>query len=212
VIVLALDTALAAATAVVARDGVVLAARCQPMGRGHQEAIATLTEAAMDESAIAFRDLGRIGVTVGPGSFTGLRVGLAFAKGLALAWKTPLVGIGSLEALATGTSGRVIAAIDAGRGQVYLQSFGGQPFEPMQLAVADAVELVRGLKPETLIGSGAPVLAEAAPRARIDSQAFASPEALAALTAAAPASTGPPQPLYLRTPDAKTLAERGVVR
>ncbi|MDP9103805.1 MAG: tRNA (adenosine(37)-N6)-threonylcarbamoyltransferase complex dimerization subunit type 1 TsaB, partial [Pseudomonadota bacterium] len=97
-IVLALDTALAAATAVVARDGVVLAARCQPMGRGHQEAIAKLTEAAMAEAAIAFRDLGRIGVTVGPGSFTGLRVGLAFAKGLALAWKTPVVGIGSLEA------------------------------------------------------------------------------------------------------------------
>ncbi len=207
---LSLDTALAAATAVVAKDGVVLAVRCEPMARGHQEAIATLTRDAMTEAGAAFQDLDRIGVTVGPGSFTGLRVGIAFAKGVALAWNTPLVGIGSLKALAASVSGeRVLATIDAGRGQAYLQTPGGPP---EQLPLADALAAASVSHAGIIVGSGAPLLAEALPSAVIDARAFADPVALARLTADAPTPGGPPQPLYLRAPDAKTLAERGVTR
>jgi tRNA threonylcarbamoyladenosine biosynthesis protein TsaB len=209
-LILALDTALAAATAVVVKDGVVLAVRCEPMARGHQEAIATLARDVMGEAGLAFQDLDRIGVTVGPGSFTGLRVGIAFAKGLALAWNTPLVGIGSLEALAGSVAGeRVLAAIDAGRGQIYLQAPGGPP---QQLPLADALAVAAASNAEIIAGSGALLLAEALPSARIDPRAFADPTALARLTAEASAPKGPPQPLYLRAPDAKTLAERGVLR
>ncbi len=211
-LVLALDTALSAATAVVAADGAVLAVRQQPMARGHQEAIASLAEAAMADADVAFRDLDRIGVTVGPGSFTGLRVGLAFAKGAALAWRTPLVGLGTLEALAVGAPPRTVAAIDAGRGQIYLQSFMGPAGPPQQRPLAEALALVAALDPAFIVGSGATLLSEAAPNARLDPRAFPAPEALAALTVAAPAPDGPPQPLYLRAPDAKTLADRGVVR
>ena len=206
-LILALDTALAAATAVVARDEHVLAVRCQEMARGHQEAIAVLTQAAMAEAGVRFEALDRIGVVVGPGSFTGLRVGIAFAKGLALAWETPLVGVGSLEALlASVAGGRVAAAIDAGRGQVYLQAGG----PPEQHPFAEALEVVAGYAPEVMVGSGAALLAPAAPHARIDGRAFADPAALARLTLLAPAPDGPPRPLYLRAPDARTLAERGV--
>ena len=208
-LILALDTALQAATAVVAEDGRVLAVRTLPMARGHQEAIAGLAQAAMAEAGVGFDRLDRIGVTVGPGSFTGLRVGLAFAKGLALAWGTPLVGIGSLEALAAGVAGgRVAAAIDAGRGQVYLQAGGA----PAQLPLAEARAALFAFAPEVVVGSAAGLLAEAAPTAQIESGAHPTAEALARLTLAASAPLGPPKPLYLRAPDAKTLAERGVVR
>ncbi len=208
-LILALDTALSAATAVVARDARVLAVRCEAMARGHQEAIAVLAETAMREAGVRFADLDRIGVTVGPGSFTGLRVGLAFAKGLALAWETPLVGLGSLAGLAASVGGgRIAAAIDAGRGQVYLQQDG----DPEQLPLADALAAVAAFGPEAIVGSAAAVLAEAAPQARIDPRAFADPAALAALTLASPPPDGAPRPLYLRAPDAKTLAERGVAR
>ncbi len=211
-IVLAIDTALAAATAVVAEDGRVLAVRCEPMARGHQEAIATLTQAVMTEADVAFGALHRIGVTVGPGSFTGLRVGLAFAKGLAMAWRTPLVGLGALEGLAASVSGaRVAAAIDAGREQVYLQTF-RETAGPQQLPMVDAYAAVALFGPDVIVGSGGTLLAEAAPAARLDPRAFADPAALARLTAAAAEPDGPPGPLYLRAPDARTLAERGVIR
>jgi len=208
-IVLALDTALAAATAVVARDGAVLSAQVQPMARGHQEAIAGLAQAAMAEAGVRFEDLDRIGVTLGPGSFTGLRVGLAFAKGLALAWNTPLVGLGALEALVASSDGaRVAAAIDAGRGQVYLLAGG----PAVQAPIEDALETVAVFAPDVIIGSGAVLMSPSAPAARVDDRGYPTPDALARLTAQAAAPSGPPKPLYLRAPDAKTLAERGVIR
>ena len=124
-IVLGLDTCLAACSAAVA-DGERLIARVSaPMARGHQERLAPMVRDLMGEAGIAFSDLDRIGVTVGPGSFTGLRVGLAFAKGLALALHRPCIGIGTLAALAASAEapGHCAAVIDAGRGQVYLQLF-----------------------------------------------------------------------------------------
>lgn len=214
-LILALDTALAAATAVVGRDGAVLSVRCEPMARGHQEAIATLAQAAMAAARVGFQDLDRIGVTVGPGSFTGLRVGLAFAKGLALAWDTPLVGVGSLEALAEGlgATGRSAAVIDAGRGHVYRQLFEGGEAQgpPGQVELTAAWAELASFAPRIVVGSGAALVADAAPEARIDPLAYPGPEALIALVGRATAGKAV-QPLYLRAPDAKTLAERGVVR
>jgi tRNA threonylcarbamoyladenosine biosynthesis protein TsaB len=78
----------------------VRAARSEPMTRGHQERIAVLAREVMAEAGMKFVDLTRIAVTVGPGSFTGLRVGLSFAKGLATALSIPCVGVNTLEALA----------------------------------------------------------------------------------------------------------------
>ena len=124
-IVLSLDTALAACSVAVTRDGDVLAALSEPMHRGHQERLAPMVEEAMRAAGLPFTAIDRIGVTVGPGSFTGLRVGLAFAKGLGLALDRPCVGIGTLEALAASDPGPglTVAVIDARRGQLYLQAF-----------------------------------------------------------------------------------------
>lgn len=206
-IVLGLDTCLNACSVAVVDGGRVLAHRSEVMARGHQERLAPMAQAVMADAGLPFAALGRIGVTVGPGSFTGLRVGIAFAKGLASALGLPAVPVGALEALAAeGGEGLVAAAIDARRDQVYLQAFeAGRPLMapdalPLGQAAARIVELAMG-RPLTLVGSGAPLLADAAPAARVLTPEGCDARKVAELAAArAPA---PLKPLYLRAPDAK---------
>jgi tRNA threonylcarbamoyladenosine biosynthesis protein TsaB len=163
----------------------------------------------MAEAGLGFDRLERIGVTVGPGSFTGLRVGVAFAKGLAQALAIPLVGVGTLEAMAAGEPGLAFAVLDARRDQLYLQAFeAGRALMapdvlPVETAAARLVEIGQG-RPVTLIGSGWPLLAEAFPEARVVPAEGADPAQVARLAAArAPA---PVRPLYLRAPDARLPA------
>lgn len=208
-IVLGLDTALSACSVAIVKDGEALAAASEPMLRGHQERLAPLVAETMQAAGLPFEALDRIGVTVGPGSFTGLRVGLAFAKGLGLALGRPCVGVGTLEALAASDPGPALAAavIDAKRGQVYLQAFeGGSAVMapdalPVETAAARLAELWRG-GPLRLIGPGAPLLAEAAPGAEVVERTAPDPVAICALAARKAASAGA-KPLYLRAPDAK---------
>jgi tRNA threonylcarbamoyladenosine biosynthesis protein TsaB len=212
--ILALDTCLDACSVAVTTDGRVLAAASEPMARGHQERLAPLAEEVMAEAGLAFKDLDRIGVTVGPGSFTGLRVGLAFAKGLALALDIPCVGIGTLEALAETVrdpvAAFVAACIDAHRGQVYLQVFidgraaMAPDVLPFEMAAARLAELWPG-GPATVVGSGAPLLQGVLPGARIDANRAPDPTAVARLGLAV-RSPATPRPLYLRAPDAKLPA------
>lgn len=208
-IVLAIDTALETCSAALADAGRVLARRSEPMARGHQERLAPLVAELMAEAGIGFDALDRIGVTVGPGSFTGLRVGLAFAKGLGLALDRPVVGIGTLQAMGAGSRGFAAVALDARREQVYLQPFrDGRPLAgPQALGVAAAAAMLIDIDaagPAVLIGSGAALLADAFPGAEQRAAAGADPAVLAALAAAAEPS--PPRPIYLRAPDAKLPA------
>lgn len=202
-IVLAIDTCLFACSVAVVDGEQVLARRVEPMSRGHQERLAPLVQEAMAEAGLGFDKLERIGVTVGPGSFTGLRVGLAFAKGLASALSIPAVGIGALEALAHTESGNVVAVLDAKRGQVYLQAFSdGAPVSaPDALPIETAAARVAEFAPDTLIGTGAALLAGVRPGVRVIEADVTDPVAVARL--AALRSPVPPRPLYLRAPDAK---------
>jgi tRNA threonylcarbamoyladenosine biosynthesis protein TsaB len=175
------------------------------MVKGHQERLASMVNEVMVQAGLRFEDLDRIGVTVGPGSFTGLRVGLAFAKGLALALGRPLVGVTSLEALGAGApAGLSLALIDARREQAYWQAFeDGQPVTPPQASSLTAIvdwTLERGA-PGALIGPGAPLLAARFAQAKRLDRSAADPLILATL--AARRAPGPVRPLYLRTPDAK---------
>lgn len=208
-ITLALDTCLAACSAAVLDGDSVLARRVEPMTRGHQERLAPLVAEVMAEAGLPFGGLDRVGVTIGPGSFTGLRVGLAFAKGLGQALAIPVIGVGVLEALAEplrAEPAAIFAALEAKRGQVYLQAFrdGAALMAPDALAIETAaarlVELA-GAGPAILVGTGAAHLAETLPAARIVHADHAEPEAVARLAAAKPVV--PPRPLYLRAPDAK---------
>jgi tRNA threonylcarbamoyladenosine biosynthesis protein TsaB len=207
-IVLSLDTSLGACSAAVTRDGETLAAISEPMLRGHQERLATLVQETMQAAALGFVDLDRVGVTVGPGSFTGLRVGLAFAKGLGLALAKPCIGVGTLEALAASEPGAGLtgAVIDAKRGQVYLQMFDAgaalmaPDSLPLEIAAARLAELWRG-GPVRLVGPGAALLADGAHETAVIDRAAPDPAAIARLAAQRPIA--PARPLYLRAPDAK---------
>src|SRR6185369_13534852 len=129
--VLAIDTALEACSAAVldTEHAGMVAHESQPMARGHAEALMPLIARVLDRSQLAFAELDRIAVTTGPGSFTGLRVGISAARGIALASGKPAVGLSTLAAyaapfIAADDTLPVVAAIDARHDHVYLQIFG----------------------------------------------------------------------------------------
>jgi tRNA threonylcarbamoyladenosine biosynthesis protein TsaB len=124
-IILGLDTCLSACSVAVLDGARVLAARSEVMARGHQERLAPMAQAVMAEAGLPFSAIRRLGVTVGPGSFTGLRVGVAFAKGLAAA----LVPSARLYA-AEGADARDVARLAAGRQPA--------PLKPLYLRAPDA--------------------------------------------------------------------------
>lgn len=204
--VLVIDTALGLCTAAVFEviDGQAsaLGLRSEAMTKGHQERLGGLAREAV-EAAGGFDDIDRIGVTVGPGSFTGLRVGLAFAQGLGAALDRPVIGVSTLDALvAGGASGTTAALIDARRGQVYARFWreGVALGEAEALSLEAAVDAVEALGEDAvLVGSGVALIAPGRPG--VDGVG-PEPEAIALLTAAADPSVASALPLYLRAPDA----------
>jgi tRNA threonylcarbamoyladenosine biosynthesis protein TsaB len=215
--VLAIDTALAACSAAVLDTDAtgIAASESMPMVRGHAEALMPLLARVMKEAGVAFRDLGRVVVTTGPGSFTGLRVGIAAARGIALAAGVPAVGVSTLSAYAAphlGTEGKgaVVAAIDARHGHVYLQVFapGGRTLVAPRLA--ELSEAVRAASDAAacLVGSAAQAVADAfdktaATPPTVDARAAPDIAWVARIGAVMPEATAPPKPQYLRAPDAQ---------
>lgn len=217
---LAFDTAQGALSAAIIGGEGVLAHRFEPRTRGHAENLMPMLEAVMAEAGLGFADLDALAVTIGPGTFTGLRVGLAAARGLALARSLPLVGVTTLEALAepvqAGAGEAIAAAFDAKRGEIYLQTFDANHAsltEPMLVSLEEAPAHVRG-DAFVCAGTGAGLLAAALGQKGIAarlSEAPAQPDArsVGRIAAARLAARGTeafriaPAPLYLRAPDAK---------
>ncbi len=215
--VLAIDTALEACSAAVldTEHGGILASEQLPMARGHAEALMPLLARVLDRAKTEFAAIDRIAVTTGPGSFTGLRVGISAARGIALASAKPAVGLTTLAAyaapyIAANDMLNVVAAIDARHDQVYLQVFGpgGRTLVTPRIAsVRDAVRAA-GTGTPRLVGSGAKLLAAAWPAGEpapsvIDERRAPDVDWVARLGAAAAESATPPKPLYLRAPDAQ---------
>ena len=210
-----IDTALGLCTAgvfEVAGSGVrERGLRSEPMTKGHSERIAGFARDAAQQAGLAFGQLDRIGVTVGPGSFTGLRVGLAFAQGLGAALGRPVVGVSALDGLAASAPAAhaVAALIDARRGQVYAQAEG----EPEALTLDAAGARIEALGPGVvLVGSGAALFADVAPGLQRMGLDGPSPEALARLAAEADPALAAARPLYLRAPDAKPQDGKSIAR
>ena len=221
-LILAIDTALDACSAgVLDTDaGKLIALESQPMKRGHAEALMPLIARVIKQAGIAFASFDRIAVTTGPGSFTGLRVGLSAARGIALAADKTVVGLTTLTAYAapvvSDNAGRpVISAIDARHDQVYFQVVSGDGRSLIRPRVAPIEEALRASRfgAPHLVGSAAGILADrwptdALPPFRVDAQPAPDIEWVAWLGAAVNPDTAPPRPYYLRAPDAKLPKDR----
>ena len=192
-----------------------LTSRSLPMMRGHAEALMPLIAAVMSAANTEFFDLDRIAVTVGPGSFTGLRVGVAAARGIALAAGKPAVGLTTLAALAApffdaDETKALLAVIDARHDQVYMQLFGsgGRTLIAPRLApVRDAIRAAMA-SPTRIVGNAAKLVESAWPdneRRPLQVAAVRAPDIgwVARLGAATADVSAAVKPLYLRDADAQ---------
>ncbi|ORE95272.1 peptidase M22 glycoprotease [Stappia sp. 22II-S9-Z10] len=140
---LAIDTALAdCQAALIASDGSVAAMSRGP-AQGDAEAIVDHVARVFAEAGAGYDALERVAVTVGPGSFTGVRVGVAFAKGVAVARGIPAVGVTTLEAMAEPFGGTVLTAIDARHGSLYALLSVDGPIKMARMEVGEALELAK---------------------------------------------------------------------
>ena len=218
-LILAIDTALDACAAAVLDTsvGALVAQASLPMKRGHAEALMPLIARTMQSARLSFMALDRIAVTTGPGSFTGLRVGISAARGLALATGKPVVGLTTLSAYAAPVVSRnksapIISAIDARHDHVYFQIIAdGSPLVSPEVASIDEAIAASRFGAPYLVGNAAKILADRWPKdapapLAIDPQAAPDIAWVARLGAAADPDTAPARPFYLRAPDAKPAA------
>ncbi|MGE0845290.1 MAG: tRNA (adenosine(37)-N6)-threonylcarbamoyltransferase complex dimerization subunit type 1 TsaB [Flavobacteriaceae bacterium] len=201
--ILAIDTALDACSAALLAGGEVLAERIEPMATGHAEAFFGILDEVFRDAGVKRADVAAIGVTVGPGSFTGIRVGLAAARGLALALSVPAHGVTTFQPFAEPhRAGHPDFAvlIDARRGAFYRQRFlNGVPGAAEIVPVAAPLE---GLDPDTAL-AGPAASAVALEGHAVLAGAPHLPVAAVARLVVAGRGLLPSSPLYLREADAK---------
>ena len=205
--ILALDTSMAACSAAVydSKAGLVLAEAYEPMERGHAERLAPMVDEVMRRSGIAFSQLNRIGVTVGPGTFTGVRIALSLARGFGVALSIPVTGLNSLRAIAANAPGVPVAiAVDARNDELYAASYdaaGAELVAPSLIHRSEADKLCAGAAQVLGTGFAAVTLPHTVqgdfPRA----------SQFAPLVAALDPELAKPEPLYLRQPDIKPQYE-----
>lgn len=215
--ILAIDTALAACAVAVldTEKGARSTSETVPMLRGQAEALMPMIARVMDEMNIEFSELDRIAVTVGPGSFTGLRVGISAARGIALAASKPAVGLSTLAAYAAPHIAQddtlpVVAVIDARHDHVYMQVFGagGRTLVSPRIAPLREAAHTAALAPARIVGSAAKLVVAAWPSGEQPPVLVEAPDVpdvnwVARLGAAATPGPGSPKPLYLRPPEAQ---------
>ncbi len=227
--ILALDTSMGACSAAVLRsDGAArgLSARQEEMGRGHAEALMPMVAEIMAEAGLTCAELDLIAATLGPGSFTGVRIAIAAARGLALVTGAKLFGTDSLSVMARSAvaagalgPGPFAVAVDARRGMLYFGLYdeaGKRLAGPLLIAPDDAANLLPS-ELRVAIGSGGALLAEAAARrgAHIEAtlpELQPSAEALAEIACESGEALPTLRPLYLRPPDAKPQAQAAAAR
>ncbi len=207
-IILAIDTAEThCSAALLLADGTVHSAR-ENLGRGHAERLLPMIEELLDLAAAEYEDIMRIAVTTGPGTFTGLRIGLSVARGLALALQVPCVGVSSLVCLAAQaplTGGPVHAVVKGRGGQVYYQAFEGRGTGGLPVPVTEAENIDAHIACDRIeersgyvIGSGVPLIMGR----EIGEMDGIDPGVLAGLAPALLPDDFPPEPYYLRAADA----------
>jgi tRNA threonylcarbamoyladenosine biosynthesis protein TsaB len=199
----------------------VFASETLNIGKGHAELLMGVIDTVLARAEVKFSQLTSVATCIGPGSFTGIRVGVSAAIGFSIALNIPKIGITSLQALATQAaqgagSKDILVLLDAHRGDVYAQRFspkGETLTVAAQISVADLVEQT-DFSAVSLCGSGVSALLALHPAIILNALSefsYPSVEAVA-LAASNPAFQLPVKPLYLRRPDAKPQASYTIAR
>ena len=227
--ILAFDTASSGCSAAVWEDGRIKARRHEVMGRGQSEALLPMILDTLATAGWSFSDVELLAVTVGPGAFTGIRIGLATARALSLASGRPCLGVTTLEAVAEGVpeaerkEARVLVALDTKRSDLYAQVFDGD-LRPLDSAGAmrpeELTNVVAAGSPVVIVGDGAeaalPALAAGGIESRLSAASGIPDAALVAHLAGRKWCPGsilePPAPVYLRRPDVTVSAGSGPLR
>ena len=198
--ILAFDSSTAACTAALFDGGHCIARADEQIGRGHAERLVPMIAELLDGGTAS-----QIIVGVGPGSFTGIRVAIAAAHGLAIGWNAALSGMSSLALLAASGRGHgsITAAVSGGHGELFVQDFDAQSLEPLSEQ--------RNLPPaEAAISTSAPLVVGSGARRLVDARGWGEardslPSAADALALPQPLRSLPAKPVYARAPDARTL-------
>ncbi|MGW9330525.1 tRNA (adenosine(37)-N6)-threonylcarbamoyltransferase complex dimerization subunit type 1 TsaB [Bosea sp. (in: a-proteobacteria)] len=213
--ILAIDTALGACSACVLEAGATqpVAIEQVAMERGHAEALMPMIERVMGKVEGGFSSLDRVAVTIGPGSYTGLRVGISAARAIAFAAGIPAVGVSTLAATAAPLIGReggrvIAAALDARHGQVWFQALNAQGKQLVSIRQVNHRDAARaiGAGPVSLVGSAALAVANEAWAIGLDAVVVDDARApdviwVARLGMIADPQSAPPRPLYLKEPE-----------
>ena len=221
---LAMDTATNACSAALWEDGKILARRFEPMSRGQAERLVPMVQEVLEEARAEWASLDALAVTVGPGAFTGLRIGLSAARGFALAAGKPLIGVTSLEAVAHAVPEQeregknLLVVLDAKRADVYTQLFDSS-LKPLSQPVAvmpEELPDIAGDAPLVLAGDFAATVAPIFNGTATVTPGDGLPDAVVVAALAAklglPSHPTPPAPLYIRPPDATIPKNGGKLR
>lgn len=182
-VVLAFDTSAAHCAAALLLGDRIVASRVDEMKRGQAEHLFVMLEEVLSDNGVSWSDLTRIGVGIGPGNFTGIRISVASARGLALSLGIPAIGVSTLEVQFHGAP--VLASVTAPRDQAYVQPFGGDETAPELVSIEQAKNIAEARSiPLGHALAGDELVREIAQRAAVSEK------------------LGPPAPLYVRAADA----------
>lgn len=201
-LILGFDTSRAHCSAALLRGQTCVAARHEDMAKGQVERLMPLLEEVLAEAGIGWRDLTALGVGIGPGNFTGIRISVSAARGLALGLGIPAIGVSSFEALALGAEPPFLAMVSTARQQVFAQTVTAEGAEAPELIPLDTLEAIRAGHGSRWIGDHADE-AEQILGGTVLTPAYPLAEAIARVALARrDADNPPPAPLYLRPADA----------
>ena len=200
--ILAFDTSAAHCAVALLSGDRILAERVEEMTKGQAERLFPLIEELLSEAGVSWQDITRIGTGIGPGNFTGIRIAVSAARGLALSLKVPAIGVSSFDALAYSLPRPVVASIDARAGRIYLQAFGPIGAGAPVTVDLDAIPVELLSKAKHVVGfHSREIGAKTGAMACEPAQPIA--VSIALIAAATDATLTPrPVPLYMRAADA----------